>query len=114
MLLPLPIILFVALLVFSIKKAKQEVNLNRHVITRNGVLILFISLTFLILYLIDARNGMLGALYISAYFSIAWILYLIVETISLFVIKRNILARTNLVILAIIAFIVAMGVIQLS
>lgn len=107
MLLPLPIILFVVLLVFSIKKAKQEVNVNKHVLIRLSVLVGFIALTFLIVYLIEGRSGTLGSFYISAYFLGAWLLYLIVEAISLFVIKVNILARTNMIILAIIAFIVA-------
>lgn len=114
MLLPLPIILFVLLLVFSIKKAKQKVDVNKHVIIRLGVLVVFIALTFLIVYLIEGRSGTLGSVYISAYFTATWILYLIVETISLFIIKVNILARTNLIILAIIAFIVAMVVVQLA
>lgn len=114
MLLPLPIILFVLLLVFSIKKAKQEVNVNKHVLIRLGVLVGFIALTFLIVYLIEGRSGTLGSFYISAYFIGAWILYLIVEAVSLFIIKVNILARTNLIILAIIGFIVAMVAVQLA
>jgi len=114
MLLPLPIILFVVLLVFSIKKAKQEVNVNKHVIVRLSVLVGFIALTFLIVYLIEGRSGTLGSFYISAYFIGAWLLYLIVEAISFFVIKVNILARTNLIILSIVAFIVAMVVVQLA
>lgn len=114
MLLPLPIILFVVLLVFSIKKAKREVNVNKHVIVRLSVLVGFIALTFLIVYLIEGRSGTLGSFYISAYFIGAWLLYLIVEAISFFVIKVNILARTNLIILSIVAFIVAMVVVQLA
>ncbi|RZK53009.1 MAG: hypothetical protein EOO87_13950 [Pedobacter sp.] len=114
MLLLLPIILFVVLLVFSIKKAKQQVNVNKHVLIRLSVLAGFIALTFLIVYLVEGRSGTLGSFYISAYFLGAWLLYLIVEAISLFVIKVNVLARTNLVILSIVAFIVAMVVVQLA
>ena len=114
MLLPLPVILFVVLLVFSIKNAKQQVNVNKHVLIRLGILVGFIALTFLIVYLIEGRSGTLGSFYISAYFLGAWLLYLIVEAISLFVIKVNILARTNLIILSIVAFIVAMVVVQLA
>jgi len=114
MLLILPVILFVVLLVFSIKKVKQQVNVNKHVLIRLGVLVGFIALTFLIVYLVEGRSGTLGSFYISAYFLGAWLLYLIVEAISFFVIKVNILARTNLIILSIVAFIVAMVVVQLA
>jgi len=114
MLIPIPIILFILLLMFSLKKAKQKVDVNKHIIIRLGVLIGFIALTFLIVYLIEGRSGTLGSFYLSVYFMGAWILYLIVEAISLFVIKVNILARTNLIILAIIALIVAMVVVQLA
>ena len=114
MLLLLPIILFVVLLVFSIKKAKQQVNVNKHVLIRLSVLVGFIALTFLIVYLAEGRSATLGSFYISAYFIVAWLLYLIVEAISFFVIKVNILARTNLIILSIVAFIVAMVVVQLA
>ena len=114
MLLPLPVILFVVLLVFSIKKVKQQVNVNKHVLIRLGVLVGFIALPFLIVYLVEGRSGTLGSFYISAYFLGAWLLYLIVEAISFFVIKVNILARTNLIILSIVAFIVAMVVVQLA
>ena len=114
MLLILPVILFVVLLVFSIKKVKQQVNVNKHVLIRLGVLVGFIALTFLIVYLVEGRSGTLGSFYISAYFLGAWLLYLIVEAISLFVIKVNVLARTDLIILSIVAFIVAMVVVQLA
>lgn len=89
MLLPLPVILFVVLLVFSIKKAKQQVNVNKHVLIRLGVLVGFIALTFLIVYLVEGRSGTLGSFYISAYFLGAWLLYLIVEAISLFLYKSE-------------------------
>jgi len=114
MLLPIPIILFILLLVYSIKKAKQKANVNKHVIIRLGVLIAFIALTFLIVYLIEGRSGTLGSFYICAYFSAVWILYLIVEAISLFVVKQNKLARTNLIILSFIVFLGAMVTITLS
>lgn len=114
MLIPLPIILFVVLLIFSIKNAKQKVDVNKHVIVRLLVLAISIGLIFLLCYVTEGRNGMLGALYFSAYFTGTWVLYLLVEAISLFIIKRNKLANTNLIILAIIAFIVAMAAVQLS
>jgi phosphatidylglycerophosphate synthase len=114
MLIPLPIILFVVLLIFSIKNAKQKVNVNKNVLIRLLVLALSIGLIYLFCYISSGRKGMLGALYLSAYFTGAWILYLLVETISFFVIKRNQLANSNLIMLAFIAFIVAMVIVQFS
>lgn len=114
MLIPIPIILFVVLLIFSIKNAKQKVDVNKHVIIRLLVLAISIGLICLLCYISEGRRGMLGALYFGAYFTGTWILYLLVEAISFFIIKRNQLANTNLIILAIIAFIVAMVVVQLS
>lgn len=114
MLIPLPIILFVVLLIFSIKNAKQKVNVNKHVLIRLLVLALSIGLIYLLCYISSGRKGMLGALYLGAYFTGTWILYLLVEAISFFVIKRNQLANSNLIMLAFIAFIVAMVVVEFS
>lgn len=110
MLLPIPIILFIVLLVFSIKKAKQKVELNKHVFIRLLVLLLSIGLIFLLCYIEEGKRSVLGAMYFSAYFFAAWLLYLLVEAISLFVVKQNKPAKTNLIILSFVVFIVAMAV----
>lgn len=114
MLLPIPIIIFILLLVLSLKKAKQKVEVNKQVFIRLLVLLLSIGLIFLLCYISEGRKSVLGAMYFSAYFFAAWLLYLLVEAISLFAIKQNKLAKTNLIILSFVAFIVAMAVGVLS
>lgn len=111
---PLIIILLFFAIRFTIRKAQQKVDADKHILIRIGVLLIFIPLTFLVLHLVDDRNGILGAIFISAYFIGAWILYIIVEAISLFAVKQNKLARTNLIMLFIVALIVAMVFFVLS
>ena len=114
MLIPVLIILFFFLIKLTIKKAQQKVNVNRHVGIRLGVLVIFIALAFLISYLIEGRRGILGAFYINAYFVGAWLFYLIVEAISLFVVKQPVLARSNLLILTIIISILTIVAIKFA
>lgn len=110
MLIPFALILFIFLIRFTIIKAKLKVDVNKHVLIRLFVLAVSMGLIYLLCYITEGRNGMLGALYFSAYFIGAWILYLIVEAISLLVAKQNKLGRTNLLILSFVAFLGAMVV----
>lgn len=111
---PAVIILLFFAIKSTIKKAQQKVDADKHAVIRIGVLVGFIGLTFLILHLADTKNGMLGALFISAYFIGVWLLYLIIEAICFFVIKQNKLGRTNLIILEVVAVIVAIIFIQFA
>jgi len=114
MIIPFGIILIYFLVRLTIKKAQLKVEVNKHVGIRVGVLAIVIPLGFLILYLIEGRSGMLGALYLNAYFVGAWLLYLVVETISLFVVKQNKLARANLVLFSFVVFILAIVISQFA
>lgn len=114
MLLPIPIIIFILLLVYAIKNAKQKANFNKHVVVRIGVLLLSIALIFLIIYLTEGDRGLLGSFYFSAYFIGVWLLYLLVEAICLFAVKQNKLGRINLIILVFAVFILWFGIFVFS
>lgn len=85
----------------------ENPNIIKHIGIRMAVLIVVVALIFLILYLLDERSGVLAALYVSAYFFIAWLVYLIIETIILYLVKKNSLASANLTFLVIIIIFVA-------
>ncbi len=110
MIILLAIILIVYLIHLTIKKAKINVNTTKHSIIRICALVVAIPLIILGCYLLDdSNNSMLGALYLTYGFFGVWLLYLLAETISLFILKHNKLAKTSLLIFIFSAFIVGMG-----
>lgn len=114
MILPFLFILFLFLIRFTIKKAQQNVNVNKHVVIRVSALMLLIALGYLILYLIEGRSAALGALFLAAYLTGAWLIYLLAEAISLFVVKQHALARSNLIIMAITTFFIIVIVVRFA
>jgi uncharacterized membrane protein len=114
MLLPIPIIIFVVFLIFSVNKAKKGVDVTKHVTIRLSALFVNIGLIFFIVYLTEGNRGLLGSFYFSAYFIGVWLLYLIVEAICLFVMKQNRLGKVNLLMLALVVFILAFSVFVFS
>lgn len=112
MLIPFLIILFFFLVKLTIKKAQQKIDVNKHIAFRLGVLVLFIALSFLVLYLLDGGNGIIGAVYLNIYFAVVWLLYIIVETISLHVVKQTKLVQTNCIFLVCALFIPAIVTVQ--
>lgn len=109
MIIPLIVIVIIYLIYLTNKKAKVKIDTTKHSIIRIAVLIVAIPLIVLLLYIFEGRNGMLGAFYGSYYFFGAWLFYLLVETISLYITKQNKLAQSSLLLLLISAFIVGMG-----
>ena len=100
---------------FEIKKASEisngenkKVNVQKHVLWRVGILVIGIPFLFLLLYLIEGGYGLLGALYLSAFFFAAWTVVLIVEAIYLYFSKKNNLANANLLIIFVIAATIAL------
>lgn len=114
MILPFIFILYFFLIKFTIKKAKQNVNVNKHVVIRFCTLMLLIALGYLILYLMEGRSAALGALFLAAYLTAAWLVYLLAEAISLFVVKQHVLARSNLFIMAITTFFIIIIVVRFA
>ena len=96
---------------FSIKKANTAETINRHNYLRILILIVGIPLIFLVLYLIDGRNMMLGSIVLSFYFFGAWLLYLVIEAIIFYTLKHNRLANANLVLFILFLIIVSVSVI---
>lgn len=91
------------------KKAKAKIDTAKHAAIRISVLILAVPIIVLILYIIEGRSGMSGAFYGSYYFFVAWLLYLLAESVSLYITKQNALAQTSLFLFVISAFIVGLG-----
>ncbi len=109
---PLPLILifiFVLLIRLTINNAKIKTDPRKHDIIRVSVLLVAIPLITLICYLIDQDQGLLGAFYLSYYFTGVWLLYLLVEAISLYIAKQNELASTSLFLFFISAVVIGLG-----
>lgn len=89
------------------EKAK-ETNYIKHLSMRLGILVVTVSLLFLVLSLVDKHSGVLGALYLSFYFFGIWLFYLIIETIILYILKKNSLGNANLTCIIVIIMISAL------
>lgn len=110
MIILLAIILIIYFINLTIKKAKISINTSKHSIIRICVLVVAIPLIILGCNLLDdSNNSMLGALFLTYGFFGVWLLYLLAETISLFVVKQNELAKTSLLIFIFSAIIVGIG-----
>lgn len=96
--LPILLILLIFVVKSTIKNAQQKVDMKKHIRLRLLVLLAAIALLFLLSYLSWDKSGILGAIYFSAYFTGAWLLYLLIEAICLFAVKKNVLAKMNLAI----------------
>lgn len=90
---------------FEIKKASEmppkiigKQNVQKHILWRMGILFAGISAIFLVLFLIENDSGIFAAIYLSGYFFIAWVVILAIESIFLYLAKKNNLANANLIV----------------
>lgn len=92
----------------------KKPNILKHVLLRLGALVIGIALIFLGCYLSGEYSGMLAAFYLSAYFLGIWLLFLSIETIALYIGKRNEKAGANLAVLVIFISFLALFIVKFA
>lgn len=110
MIILLVIILIAYFISATNKKAKIKIDTSKHVSIRIYTLfgvVLLITLGFLIF---GGLDGVLAALYGSFYFFCVWLSYLLIEAVTLFITKKDKLARASLLLAIIFAVIVGVAI----
>lgn len=106
---PIIIIPIIILIFITNKRAEIKIDTNKHTRIRIYVLVIAIILIFSICQIIYGIDGILNSFFLSYYFFGAWLFYLLLETISLYITKKNKLAQASLSLLVLSALFVAMG-----
>lgn len=100
---PILLILMMSSLFYTVRRAsKVEINVEKHILIRIGVLIFSIALCFLSGYLMYGKDGTaLVGMYAGAATVGIWLVYLLLEAILLFTVKQNRLAISSLILFVI-------------
>ncbi|MEN4760148.1 hypothetical protein ABEG63_07380 [Chryseobacterium sp. C39-AII1] len=92
----------------ELPQKKEEMDVGKNIMIRLGVLIGAIILFFVVLSIMDKHSGALGALYLSMYFYGIWLIYMVLETVVWYVLKKNEQGTANLIVIIILVLLSAL------
>lgn len=82
----------------------KKSNHLKHILIRITALFVGIGLIFLIPVFSNSVDSFLGAFYLSLCFVAIWFLFMIIETIVLYINRKNDIANINLIVVLILLF----------
>ncbi|KIA88893.1 hypothetical protein [Kaistella jeonii] len=86
---------------YPVNKLVEEENVFKHLTKRLGIFFGVLAVLFGVAAIIDDDYVMLGAIIISAGLTLILLLFLLIESFTLFSKKKNTLAKTNLIVIGI-------------